>query len=93
MIAATAEVGVKVGGEELDECCPNDDGPMRRITWKEQAIESGASAHELMLALSESVKLQSLYALLLNMHDGGERLQFSCVAEWIERLKKVGIVR
>lgn len=81
---------VKIGGEECDEPCPNDGEPMRRVTWKEQAIESGESAREVMLALIESVGLQSHYAMLLNEYDGGERLQFSCVAEWIERLKKVG---
>lgn len=90
MVAATGQVGVKIGGEECGEPCPNDGEPMRRVTWKEQAIELGDSAHELMLALIESTTLQSHYAELLNMHDGGERLQFSCVAEWIERLKKVG---
>lgn len=47
---------------------------------------------ELMRALIESVKLQSHYAMLLNMHDGGERHQFSSVAEWIERLKTVGAI-
>ena len=53
---------------------------------------SGGLAHELMLVLIESVKLQSHYAALLNMHDGGERMQFSCPAEWIERLKVCGTI-
>ncbi len=90
MLAATGEVGIKRGGEDCNEPCPNDGTLMRRVTWKEMALDSSDSAHELMLALIESVKLQSHYAMLLNMHDGGERKQFSCPAEWIERLKVCG---
>ncbi len=37
-------------------------------------------------ALGESVKLQSHYAQLLNMHDGGERIGFTDADEWIARL-------
>lgn len=92
MVAETGEVGIRRGGEECDDACPNDNSRMRRVTWKEQALESSASAHELMLALIESVTLQSHYAKLLNMHDGGMRMQFSSVAEWIERLKEVKII-
>ena len=45
---------------------------------------------ELALALDESVKLQSHYAMLLNMHDGGERMQFANAAAWIARLRETG---
>jgi hypothetical protein len=90
MLAATGQVGVKIGGEECEDPCPNDGEQMRRVTWKEMALSSSESAHELMLALIESIKLQSHYAAILNGYDGGERLQFSCVAAWIERLRKVG---
>jgi hypothetical protein len=38
-------------------------------------------------ALTESVKLQSHYAKLLNMHDGGERIGFKNAEEWIARLQ------
>lgn len=38
-------------------------------------------------ALEESVKLQSHYAEILNMHDGGKRIQFSSAKEWIDRLE------
>ena len=38
-------------------------------------------------SLKESVKLQSHYANLLNMHDGGERMIFKNIDEWIERLE------
>lgn len=44
----------------------------------------------LEIALEESVKLQSHYAALLNMHDGGERLQFTTAEEWIEWLIEIG---
>jgi hypothetical protein len=41
---------------------------------------------ELRHALDESVKLQSHYAGLLNRYDGGERLQFGSVQDWLDRL-------
>lgn len=41
--------------------------------------------------LEESVKLQSHYAELLNMHDGGERMVFT-KETWIERLKELDII-
>jgi len=43
---------------------------------------------ELWYALEESVKLQSHYASLLNMHDNGERIQFKDAKEWLFRLRK-----
>lgn len=43
----------------------------------------------LRLALEESVKLQSHYAELLNMHDGGKRRMFT-VESWLARLAKRG---
>ena len=48
------------------------------------------SAAELMFALEELVQLQSHYAKLLNMHDGGERHGFCNAAEWIARLRETG---
>lgn len=41
---------------------------------------------ELEAALAESIKLQSHYAALLNMHDGGERVGFESAQEWLERM-------
>jgi hypothetical protein len=41
-------------------------------------------------ALEKSVKLQSHYAELLNMHDGGARLTFKDAGEWINRLSELG---
>lgn len=46
----------------------------------------------LMVALEESVKLQSHYAWLLNMHDGGERMQFPRATDWIVRLQTTGTI-
>jgi len=45
---------------------------------------------DLVTALEESLKLQSHYAELLNMHDGGERIGFSSADAWIERLRECG---
>jgi len=44
---------------------------------------------EIEEALEKSVVLQSHYADLLNMHDGGERIIFKSVEEWMNRLKKL----
>lgn len=46
---------------------------------------------ELFKALEKSVDLQSHYASLLNQYDGGERIVFKTVMEWIERLRMVGL--
>lgn len=43
-------------------------------------------------ALTESIKLQNHYGHLLNMHDGGERMQFPSVQSWIDRLRAVKTV-
>lgn len=48
--------------------------------------KSDAVFQSMREALEESVKLQSHYAKLLNMHDGGERLQFHSAEEWVARL-------
>ena len=40
-------------------------------------------------ALRESLKLQSHYARLLNMYDGGERMEFPTVQAWLDRLAEV----
>jgi len=41
--------------------------------------------------LEESVKLQSHYAELLNMYDGGERKTFD-KNTWIDRLKELSVI-
>lgn len=40
----------------------------------------------LQSALDESVKLQSHYAVLLNTHDGGQRIIFQSAQAWLDRL-------
>lgn len=49
-------------------------------------------ASNLEIALAESLKLQSHYAVLLNGHDGGERQTFDSVDDWICRLKEIGVL-
>lgn len=44
----------------------------------------------LRIALEESVHLQSSYARLLNIYDGGARLTFKSAEEWVERLAVIG---
>jgi hypothetical protein len=46
---------------------------------------------DLKICLEESLKLQSHYAELLNMFDGGERKTFN-KETWIERLKELDII-
>lgn len=47
--------------------------------------EDRLTAQKIERALRESVKLQSHYAKLLNMHDGGLRKEFT-MTEWLDRL-------
>lgn len=42
---------------------------------------------KLMIALEESVKLQSFYGQLLNTYDGGERMKFDNAEEWLMSLQ------
>ena len=44
---------------------------------------------EIYYALVESLRLQAHYAELLNMHDGGERMIFKDVKEWLLRIRKM----
>ena len=45
-----------------------------------------ARVAKLEAALKQSVELQSHYAELLNMHDGGQRLAFTNIEAWLDRL-------
>jgi len=47
---------------------------------------------ELKIALRESLKLQSHYANLFNQYDGGNRMIFNSIKEWISRLQEVGTI-
>lgn len=89
--ASTGQIGVRKAGEAI-EPCPNCAIPLERMTWKEAYEAIAEQAGEINIALVESVQLQSHYAKLLNMHDGGERRTFSCIAEWVERLRETGTI-
>ncbi|HEV2464254.1 MAG TPA: hypothetical protein VGT04_10635 [Acidobacteriaceae bacterium] len=52
--------------------------------------EAKEEIRDLWAALEESVKLQSHYAELLNMHDGGERKGFANAQAWMDRLIDIG---
>lgn len=75
---------------------PQEALPERAILKLQKAVSQGIDEGyeqeimELEAALRESVKLQSHYAKLLNQYDGGERLSFASIEEWIARLKEVG---
>ena len=45
-----------------------------------------ARVAKLEAGLQQSVELQSHYAELLNMHDGGQRLAFANAEAWLDRL-------
>ena len=55
-------------------------------------FERVARADELRTALEKSVRLQSLYATLLNQYDEGGRRTFVDAAAWIARLRETGHV-
>lgn len=38
-------------------------------------------------ALKISIRLQSHYAKLLNMYDGGERMEFRDISQWLDRIE------
>ncbi|MFA7709169.1 MAG: hypothetical protein WCX82_03470 [archaeon] len=40
----------------------------------------------MIIAIKESVKLYSHYAVLFNQFDGGKRLQFCNSEKWVEKL-------
>jgi len=90
LFAASGEVAIPEDGFPDTENCPNDGSELRRMTWKEAYEHSIEHSHDMMIALIESVKLQSHYATQLNDSDGGKRRQFSCPAEWIQRLVDTG---
>jgi len=50
----------------------------------------GIDALDLYIGLEESLKLQSHYAGILNSVDGGTRLKFASVDDWMTRLRKTG---
>lgn len=89
--ASTGQIGIRKCGEPI-EPCPNCAIPLERMTWKEAYEALAEQAGEVNIALVESVRLQSHYASILNGWDGGERRTFSCIAEWVERLRETGTI-
>jgi hypothetical protein len=56
-----------------------------------ESWRNGEERDRVFRALEESVRLQSHYAKLLNMHDGGERIVFDSSESWLRRLDEVGV--
>ena len=52
----------------------------------ETLVEVVEERDRLKAALDESVRLQSHYAMLLNMYDGGKRIEFANSEAWLARL-------
>lgn len=61
-----------------------------KTDYEHQMGNLGEEVAKLRVALEESVKLQSHYARLLNMHDGGERVSFVDANQWLARLETIG---
>jgi hypothetical protein len=57
-----------------------------------QLIRATERTENLRAALEESVKLQSHYAGLLNMHDDGKRMIFRNADEWVWRLMGLDLI-
>ena len=60
---------------------------LKRLLFDARQAETmtGARMEQVYRALAESVKLQSHYAKLLNMYDGGQRSTFTA-EEWLDRV-------
>lgn len=71
------------GSETVRQLCPSHPNVDYRTAWG-----CPDCVRELRVALEESVKLQSHYADLLNMHDGGHRIGFKDAKAWIARLRE-----
>lgn len=51
-------------------------------------VAAARNYEEVTNALEKSVALQGFYAGLLNMYDGGKRIEFKTADEWIRRLRE-----
>ena len=58
----------------------------QKLGGSDELLALRARVAKLEAALKQSVELQSHYAELLNMHDGGQRLAFANVEAWLDRL-------
>lgn len=74
-----ASVAVIMNSDSLVGCSPETLHDVILALLADMAVQ----AH----ALKESVKLQSHYAKLLNMYDGGERMPFENAEVWIARIQ------
>ena len=82
--ARTQRDVLRVRVKELEEVIQTQNGVVVSGTLK--LNEARARVAKLEAALKQSVELQSHYAELLNMHDGGQRLTFANVEAWLDRL-------
>jgi len=71
-------------------CTCKEDWGKREPTCSDfEHCESTERIDALQYALTESVKLQSHYAELLNQYDGGKRMTFADADAWCTRLLSV----
>ena len=82
--ARTQRDVLRVRVKELEEVIQTQNGVVVSGTLK--LNEARARVAKLEAALEQSVELQSHYAELLNMHDGGQRLTFANIEAWLDRL-------
>lgn len=81
----------KLIAEWLKRALPEDDlNAIRTGDYKAHLSRGEKPAVE--VALAETLKLQSHYAELLNMYDGGERIWFGSVDEIVGRLREIGTI-
>jgi len=51
-------------------------------------MDSEYSYDEVFNALEQLIHLQAHYASLLNMYDGGKRIEFKDAKQWLDRLRE-----
>lgn len=76
----------RTASENLDRVRKEQE--IRAQRFQQENVQLKADLAFVREALEESVKLQSHYAELLNMHDGGARLTFADAQAWMDRLKR-----
>lgn len=64
--------------------------PYKSGNFEEEPPIKSAPKSVMLIALQESLKLQAHYGRLLNDWDGGKRMIFKSVSEWLNRLKETG---
>ena len=97
-VGSLIEEVIKIRDEAL---CQNCFGPSVTLSHavaclnhlKAELARDNGEKTEVYLALEASLKLQSHYAKLLNMHDGGKRRGFASVDAWLNRLREIAQTR